>query len=416
MKDYYAILGLQKNAGEAAIRKAYRTLAKKYHPDINKMPDAHEKFIEITEAYEFLIRHHNQYNKAYKTSVDNADETATEDTFKRYSNEAREKAKRQARMRYEEFRKQHEAFQESGINDLAILFKLIFRIVIIPAIMVLVALPFYLAFTAEWQLIFLLIVTWPFAFILVWYIHDNLDHYFVPGEWYYTPQRIKQIFTQVYPTEQQCFYAPDKNADSKPYKAELLKLKDIKVGSEGFRQHHVNYINETKKILIPRSRKALIIHTINSLIKILSIIGCMVFLDISAWAWRFIFGILTGGLLSGLILLITHTRSNISYLYNYNTIIRACIWITGILLVSHIRFHPFNIIPTNLTVFVVMSIILFDCFIMQLINFLLGSQRAAKPIVRQYSEISQAIEKGYRVYNDVIIISVVYPVFKWIFG
>lgn len=53
-KDYYEILGINKNASENEIKKAYRSLAKKYHPDINKSSDAEEKFKEVNEAYEVL--------------------------------------------------------------------------------------------------------------------------------------------------------------------------------------------------------------------------------------------------------------------------------------------------------------------------------------------------------------------------
>ena len=53
-RDYQEVLGLSKNASEADIKKAFRTLAKKYHPDINKEPGAEEKFKEINEAYEVL--------------------------------------------------------------------------------------------------------------------------------------------------------------------------------------------------------------------------------------------------------------------------------------------------------------------------------------------------------------------------
>ena len=54
-KNYYDILGVDKNADEAAIKKAFRRLAKKYHPDTNKNNSAaEEKFKEITEAYEIL--------------------------------------------------------------------------------------------------------------------------------------------------------------------------------------------------------------------------------------------------------------------------------------------------------------------------------------------------------------------------
>ncbi len=53
-RDYYEVLGIDKNAGADEIKKAYRKMARKYHPDINKAPDAEEKMKEINEAYEIL--------------------------------------------------------------------------------------------------------------------------------------------------------------------------------------------------------------------------------------------------------------------------------------------------------------------------------------------------------------------------
>ena len=53
-KDYYATLGVDKKAGADEIKKAYRKLARKYHPDVSKEKDAKEKFQEVSEAYETL--------------------------------------------------------------------------------------------------------------------------------------------------------------------------------------------------------------------------------------------------------------------------------------------------------------------------------------------------------------------------
>jgi curved DNA-binding protein len=53
-KDYYSILGVERGAGDDVIKKAYRKLAQKYHPDVSKDPQGEDKFKEIAEAYETL--------------------------------------------------------------------------------------------------------------------------------------------------------------------------------------------------------------------------------------------------------------------------------------------------------------------------------------------------------------------------
>lgn len=53
-KDYYEILGVKKGASDEEIKSAYRQMAKKYHPDLNKSPEASEKFKEVNEAYSVL--------------------------------------------------------------------------------------------------------------------------------------------------------------------------------------------------------------------------------------------------------------------------------------------------------------------------------------------------------------------------
>jgi len=53
-KDYYEIIGVDRNASQDEIKRAYRKLARKYHPDVSKEADAEQRFKEVGEAYEVL--------------------------------------------------------------------------------------------------------------------------------------------------------------------------------------------------------------------------------------------------------------------------------------------------------------------------------------------------------------------------
>lgn len=66
--DYYKVLELTRNATKKDVKKAFNKLSKKYHPDINKAPDAEKKFTQISEAYDVLIdedkrRKYDRYGK-----------------------------------------------------------------------------------------------------------------------------------------------------------------------------------------------------------------------------------------------------------------------------------------------------------------------------------------------------------------
>lgn len=107
MNRDFILLGLEPDASKDAVKKAYRAMARKLHPDVNPAPDAHERFIEITEAYERIMRPHSQ----------SANQTRKH-TEEQMQEQAREWAKAWAKMKYEEFERKNEAFERTPMHKL----------------------------------------------------------------------------------------------------------------------------------------------------------------------------------------------------------------------------------------------------------------------------------------------------------
>ena len=79
MKNYYEILGIRKDASTEEIKKAYRKLARKYHPDVNPgNKEAEEKFKQINEAYNNLIDESKR--KTYDEKYDNINRSGATQT------------------------------------------------------------------------------------------------------------------------------------------------------------------------------------------------------------------------------------------------------------------------------------------------------------------------------------------------
>src|SRR6478672_623476 len=90
--DYYKALGIDKNASTEDIKKAYRKLARKYHPDVNpNNPEAHKKFQQINEANEVLSdpekrKKYDQYGEKYGKDWQHGEEFEKARAQQRYSN------------------------------------------------------------------------------------------------------------------------------------------------------------------------------------------------------------------------------------------------------------------------------------------------------------------------------------------
>jgi curved DNA-binding protein len=80
-RDFYDVLGVSRNAGQEAIQQAYRRLARQHHPDVNKDPEAEERFKDISEAYDVLSdpetrRRYDAFGPDFRSYADDVDPEA----------------------------------------------------------------------------------------------------------------------------------------------------------------------------------------------------------------------------------------------------------------------------------------------------------------------------------------------------
>jgi curved DNA-binding protein len=85
-KDYYQVMGLNRDASAKDVKMAYRRLARKYHPDLSKEPNAEEKFKELGEAYEVLKdpekrKIYDQYGKDWQSRQQGAHTSPQQETW-----------------------------------------------------------------------------------------------------------------------------------------------------------------------------------------------------------------------------------------------------------------------------------------------------------------------------------------------
>lgn len=118
MPNHYQTLGLQHSATADEIKDAYRSLAKKYHPDVSELPDAEDRFIDITEAYEILSdpakrRRYDLTRHSPSPRMARARKQAAYEAYvKKQQAAAREKAKEYSRVKYKKF--DHEYFDSAA--------------------------------------------------------------------------------------------------------------------------------------------------------------------------------------------------------------------------------------------------------------------------------------------------------------
>jgi hypothetical protein len=106
LKDYYSILGLKSTASTDEIKKAYKKLAFKYHPDVSSFNNAHNKFIEISEAYEILsddVKRLN-YDNLNQSDFSEASYSRNYSTYQKHKKEAERTAEQYSETDFNKFK------------------------------------------------------------------------------------------------------------------------------------------------------------------------------------------------------------------------------------------------------------------------------------------------------------------------
>jgi curved DNA-binding protein CbpA len=126
ISEYYEILGLPVNSSIEEIKKAYRKKARLYHPDINHLPDAKDKFIKVTEAYDFLMANHE------KGDLDDQDYFRIVEEWRKYrQNRSQQRARYYARSSYVRFKNSRYYKSTKILNASSVIFNFAIAVIVL---------------------------------------------------------------------------------------------------------------------------------------------------------------------------------------------------------------------------------------------------------------------------------------------
>lgn len=137
IERYYQVLGLTKGATIEQVKKVYRKRAKLLHPDLNNAPNAHNQFIELNEAYEYLEKYldnkvFDERKRVFRKSRSRPKSKRKETSWtEREKQRARARARSYSRMEYQEYTKTDFYRSAKILNSIMDILNLLFTILVL---------------------------------------------------------------------------------------------------------------------------------------------------------------------------------------------------------------------------------------------------------------------------------------------
>lgn len=412
LEQYYKILDVDPGADEKTVKKAYRKLALKYHPDVNSHPGASDRFHRICEAYEIVLTHIRK-TTVINANLEDVEEEIDPQVYEEIIREAREKAWERAKMKYDKIKAEKEFFEN---NDIIVLFKYIGNYLAVPLGIALIGIPVYLAITETFMVFFATIFFWVVGFILLSHIYTKRKTWFRPGKITTTWKDVLDFFRvekKEKPSEK-CNYAKNEKADSTPFKLIMFKVRDISIQNFGPFMHSVQYKRKYREVIIPRSAKAYRLHFIMAFLKPSILLSSLIFFPTPSWIWRAILGVFIAFFISNLVYGLANTRSKTSFLLNGFMIIKIILW--AAVIISQTTYYENLVFFTSeyLGLFILLMLLFLDMILDLLLRAFPFYHKLFQPILKQPPIVEKLFKNGYQNFLDTPLWSTIYPFFRWL--